>query len=150
MDLFSIASAAAAITVSCVKLGTLLYYWIEEIRDVDGTLKVFMAEVNALSTVLDAVKSWSHDAVVTDSAQRQDSKAFWVLVQRTLEDCSTVIGQLDRLLEDIQSKRKHGQLITNFMLNLKSDDIALSTTNSELYHRFADGNAGDQRVIDLP
>ena len=24
------------------------------------------------------------------------------------------------------------------------------TTNSELYHRFADGNAGDQRVIDLP
>jgi Fungal N-terminal domain of STAND proteins len=133
MDLFSIASAAAAITVSCVKLGTLLYCWIEEIRDVDGTLKGFMAEVNALSTVLDAVKSWSHDAVVTDSAQRQDSKAFWVLVHKTLEDCSSVIGQLDRLLEDIQNKRRHGQLIANFMLNLKSDNIALIRQQIQSY-----------------
>lgn len=124
MELLSIASAAAAITVSCFKVGTLLYCWIEEIRDVDGTLNVFVAEVNALSTVLDAVESWSQNAVVTDSAQRQDSKAFWVLVQKTLEDCSTVISQLDRLLADIQSKRRLGQLITNFMLNLKSDNIA--------------------------
>jgi len=133
MDLLSIASAAAAITVSCVKLGTLLYYWIEEIRDVDGTLGVFMAEVKALSTVLDAVKSWSQDAVVTDSAQRQDSKAFWVLVQKTLEDCSTVIDQLDHLLADIQSKRRLGQLITNFVLNLKSDDIALIRQQIQSY-----------------
>src|SRR5271170_7985270 len=133
MDLLSIASAAAAITVSCVKVGTLLYYWIEEIRDVDGTLGVFMAEVKALSTVLDAVKSWSQDAVVTDSAQRQDSKAFWDLVQRTLEDCGTVISQLERLLADIQSKRRLGQMITNFMLNLKSDNIALIRQQIQSY-----------------
>ena len=132
MDLLSIASAAAAITVSCVKLGTLLYCWIEEIRDVDGTLKVFMAEVNALSAVLDAVKSWSQDAVVTDSAQRQDSKAFWV-VQKTLEDCSTVIDQLDRLLADIQTKRRLGQLATHFVLNLKSDNIALIRQQIQSY-----------------
>jgi tRNA threonylcarbamoyladenosine modification (KEOPS) complex Pcc1 subunit len=133
MDLLSIASAAAAITVSCFKLGALLCCWIEEIRDVDGTLKVFMAEVNALSTVLDAVKSWSQDAVMTDSAQRQDSKAFWVLVQKTLEDCSAVIDQLDRLLTDIQSKRRFGQLINNFVLNLKSDNIALIRQQIQSY-----------------
>jgi tRNA threonylcarbamoyladenosine modification (KEOPS) complex Pcc1 subunit len=100
---------------------------------VDGTLKVFRTEVNALSTVLDAVKSWSQDAVVTDSAQRQDSKAFWDLIQRTLEDCSTVIGQLDRHLADIQNKRRLGQLITNFVLNLKSDDIALIRQQIQSY-----------------
>jgi hypothetical protein len=132
MDLLSIASAAAAITVSCVKLGTLLYCWIEEIRDVDGTLKVFMAEVNALSAVLDAVKSWSQDAVVTDSAQRQDSKAFWV-VQTTLKDCSTVIDQLARLLADIQTKRRLGQLATHFVLNLKSGNIALIRQQIQSY-----------------
>jgi hypothetical protein len=125
MDLLSIASAAAAITVSCVKLGTFLYGWIEEIRDVDGTVKVFMAEVNALSAVLDAVKFCSQGAAVTDSAQREDSKALWVLVQKTLEDCSAVIDQLDCLVADIQSKRRLGQLITNFVLNLKSDKITL-------------------------
>ena len=74
MDLLSTASAAAAITVSCVKLGTLLYCWIEEIRDVDGTLKIFMGEVNALSAVLDTVKSWSQDAVVTDSYKCHPNK----------------------------------------------------------------------------
>jgi tRNA threonylcarbamoyladenosine modification (KEOPS) complex Pcc1 subunit len=133
MDLLTIASAAAAITVSCVKLGTLLYGWIEEVRDVDGTLKVFRAEVNALSAVLDAVKSCSQEAVVTDSARKQDSKAFWVLVQKTLEDCSTVIDQLDRLLADIQSKRRFGQLITNFVLNLKSDNVALLRQQIQSY-----------------
>ena len=133
MDFLSIASAAAAITVSCVKLGTFLYVWIEEIRDVDGTVKVFMTEVNALSAVLDAVKSCSQDAVVTDSAQRQDSMAFWVLVQKTLEDCSTAIDQLDRLLADIQNKRRLGQMITNFVLNLKSNNIALIRQQIQSY-----------------
>lgn len=132
MDLLSIVSAAAAITVSCVKLGTLLYCWIDEIRDVDGTLKVFLAEVNALSAVLDAVKSWSQNAVMTDSAQRQNSKAF-DLVQTTLKDCRTVIDELGRLLEDIQTKRMLRQLATHFVLNLKSDNIALIRQQIQSY-----------------
>jgi hypothetical protein len=133
MDLLSIASAAAAITVSCVKLGTFLYCWIDEVRDVDGTLKVFMGEVNSLSAVLGAVRSWSQDAVVTDSAQRQESKAFWVLVQKTLEDCSTTIDELDHLLADIQSKRRLGHLITNIALNVKSDSIVLIRQKIQSY-----------------
>jgi len=92
-----------------------------------------MGEVKALSAVLDAVKSWSQDAVVTDSAQRQDSKAFWVLVQKTLEDCSTTIDQLDRLLADIQGKRRLGHLITNFVLNVKSDNIVLIRQQIQSY-----------------
>lgn len=76
MDLLSIASAAAAITVSCIKVSTLLYTWIDKIRSVDGNIKAFLAEVNAFSAVLDAVKSCSQDALVADISQRQDTGAF--------------------------------------------------------------------------
>ena len=125
MDPLSVASAAATITVSCIKVSTLLYTWIDEIKNIDGALRAFLSEVNALSAVLDAVKSCSQDALLTDVSQRQDTSAFWVLVQKTLEDCGTVVGELERILMDVASRRGLGQLITNSLLNVQSGKIAL-------------------------
>jgi len=42
MEPLSIVSAAAAVTVTCVRLSALLYNWIDEIKNVDGTLRAFI------------------------------------------------------------------------------------------------------------
>jgi hypothetical protein len=133
MDPLSVASAAAAITVSCIKVSTLLYTWIDEIKSIDGTLRAFLTEVNALSAVLDAVKSCSQDALLTDVSQRQDTSAFWVLVQKTLGDCGTVIGELERILMDVASRRGLGQLVTSSVLNTQSGKIALLRQQIQSY-----------------
>jgi hypothetical protein len=133
MEPLSIASAAAAITVSCVKVSTLLYSWIDEIKNIDGTLRAFLTEVNALSAVLDAVKSCSQDALLTDVSQRQDTSAFWGLVQRTLGDCGTAVGELERILMDVASRRGLGQLVTSSVLNTQSGKIALLRQQIQSY-----------------
>jgi hypothetical protein len=133
MEFMSIASAAAAITVSCVKVSCLLCTWIDEIKTVDETLRAFSAEVNALSAVLDAVKSCSQDSLVTDVSKRQDSSAFWVLVHKTLEDCGGVVGELDQILTDVGNKRGFGQLITNSILNMKSGKIMIIRQQIQSY-----------------
>lgn len=129
----SIASAAAAIALSCFKVSTLMYHWIEEVREVDGTLKAFSAEINALSAVLDAVQSCSQDALATEMSQRQGTGAFWVLVERTLEDCGKVMAELDRVLTDIRSRRRFGQLITNSTLNANTGKMAMLRQQVQSY-----------------
>jgi hypothetical protein len=124
MEPVSIASAAAAIT-ACVRLSTQLYTWIDEIRNVDGTLGAFFSEVNALAAVLEVVKLCSQHALVANVSERQDDRVCWDLVQKTLEDCATAVAELGQILIEIGGRRRLGQLITNSVFNLKSRKLGL-------------------------
>lgn len=133
MEPLSIASAAAAITVTCVRLSTLLYAWFDEIKSVDGTLRAFFGEVGALAAVLDAVKSCVQEASVANVSERQDNRVCWELLQKTLEDCGTVVGEIDKVLMDIGGRRRLGQLITNSVLNLRSRKLGLLRQQIQSY-----------------
>jgi hypothetical protein len=111
----------------------LLYAWIKETRNVDGTVKAFAAEVKALSAVLDAVKSSSQDALMADASLMQHSKELWALVRKTIDDCGTVVRELDRLLAGIGSRRGIGHAITNFILDLESGKITILRQQIQSY-----------------
>jgi hypothetical protein len=124
--------SVSALAISCIKLSTSLYKWIEETKNVDVTVKAFAAEVKAFSAVLDAVKSSSQDPLMIDALKQYDND-LWALVQKTLYDCSTVVGELDRLLAGIGSRRGVGHAITNFNLNLKSEKMTLLRQQIQSY-----------------
>jgi Fungal N-terminal domain of STAND proteins len=129
METFSI----AALVASSVKLSTLLYTWIRETKNVDGTVKAFAAEVEALSSVLDAIKSSSQDTLISNALPRQHNNELWALIQKTLYDCSTVVGELDQFLAGIGSRSGVGHVITNFNLNLKSGKMTLLRQQIQSY-----------------
>jgi hypothetical protein len=124
--------SVSALAVTCIKLSTSLYKWIEETRNVDATVKAFAAEVKAFSAVLDAVKSSSQDPLMI-YALRQYNNDLWALVQKTLCDCSIVVSELDRLLAGIGSRSGVGHAITNFNLNLKSEKMTLLRQQIQSY-----------------
>jgi hypothetical protein len=117
--------SVAGLVVTCVKLSTSLYIWIRDTKTVDGTVKAFAAEVEALSSMLDVVKSTSQDTLIINALPRQHNNELWVLVQRTLCDCSTIVGELDQLLPGIGSMSGVGHVITNFNLKLNSEKMTL-------------------------
>ena len=121
MELFSV----AVLVAKCVRASTSLYTWIEETKNVDGTVKAFAAEVKALSSVLVAVESFSEDTCMINALPRQHNNEHWALVKNTLYDCSKIVDELDQLLKGIRSRGGVGHVITNFNLNLKSGKITL-------------------------
>ena len=123
MEPFSV--AALVVKLNCIKLSTSLYTWIEETKNVDGTVKDFAAVVKALSSVLDIVKSSSQDICMINALPRKHNNELWALVQTTLYDCSTIVDELDQLLEGIESRSGVGHVITNFSLDLKSEKMTL-------------------------
>ena len=125
--------SVAGLVVNCVKLSTLLYMWIVETKTVDGTVKAFAAEVEALSAVLDAVKSSSKDTLIINALPRQHTNELWTLIQKTLCDCNTIVGELDQLLAGIGSRSGVGHVITNFNLKLKSGRMTLLRQQIQSY-----------------
>ncbi|KAN0087165.1 hypothetical protein V8E54_000853, partial [Elaphomyces granulatus] len=125
--------SVAGFVVTCVRLSTLLYIWIVETKTVDGTIKAFAAEVEALSFVLDAVKSSSQDTRIINALPRQHNNGLWAFVQKTLCDCSTIVGELDKLLAGIGSRSGVGHVITNFNLKLKSGKMTLLRQQIQSY-----------------
>ena len=123
MEPFSV--AALVVKLNCIKLSTSLYTWIEETKNVDGTVKAFAAEVKALSSVLDTIKSFSEDMCMISALPRQHNNELWALVKNTLYDCSKIVDELDQLFEGMGSRSGVGHVITNFNLNLKSEKITL-------------------------
>jgi hypothetical protein len=115
----------AVLVVKCVRASTSLYTWIKETKNVDGTVKAFAAEVKALSSVLDTIKSFSEDMCMINALPRQHNNELWALVKNTLYDCSTIVDELDQLFEGMGSRSGVGHVITNFNLNLKSKEITL-------------------------
>jgi hypothetical protein len=125
--------SVAGLVVNCVKLSTLLYMWIVETKTVDGTVKAFAAEVEALSAVLDTVKSSSKDTLIINALPRQHNNELWTLIQKTLCDCNTIVGELDQLLAGIGSRSGVGHVITNFNLKLKSGRMTLLRQQIQSY-----------------
>jgi hypothetical protein len=125
--------SVAGLVATCIKLSTSLYIWIMETKNVDGTVRAFAAEVEALSLVLGAVKSSSQDTLIINALPRQHNNELWALVQKTLCDCSTIVGELDQLLAGIGSRSGVGNVITNFNLKLKSGKMTLLRQQIQRY-----------------
>ena len=107
--------------------------WIVETKTVDGTVKAFAAEVEALSAALDTVKSSSKDTLIINALPKQHNNELWTLIQKTLCDCNTIVGELDQLLAGIETRSGFGHVITNFNLKLKSRRMTLLRQQIQSY-----------------
>ena len=89
--------------------------------------------MTALAAALDAVKSCSEKASVANVSEKQDNRVCWDLLQKTVEDCDTVVGKIAKILMDIGGKRRLGQLIANSVLNLRSRKLGLLQQQIQSY-----------------
>lgn len=136
MDPISIATTAASIAGTCVKI----YSYIQSIQAVDNEIRVLGVEVDQLSRVLDSMSDSFKDPSLAESAlecQTGHEAQHWRNVRRSLDDCRETMRNLERILDNV--KTKEGGFLRFFKSRIKMDmnvgEIALLKQQVAAYRR---------------
>lgn len=128
MDPISIVTGAAGLTVTCVKIYSVLWSLVENIRNVDSNIAGLYEEIKGLSQVLEAInKSWNPKATAA-LRQADPEGTLWATVKASLDDCRATLEKLEKELDGAQA---NGVFARSFLrrplrqirLNMKMSDI---------------------------
>jgi tetratricopeptide (TPR) repeat protein len=129
VSILSTIGAVGSVANSVCALAFQLYTFIEDTKHVDQAVADLVEEVNALNSILEAVKLGLESDAVRLAEQRansDDSRLLWESIQGSLANCQLTIDRLEKAIVDIRpgSKNFAKQAIRRLKLNLKEDEIS--------------------------
>jgi hypothetical protein len=133
VSILSTIGAVGAVTNSVCTLAFQLYTFIEETKNIDQAVVDLVEEVNALNSILEAVKLGLESDLVKVAEKRansEDSRLLWESIQVSLDNCQATINRLEKAIVDIrpESKSFAKQALRRIKLNLKDDEISTFRT----------------------
>ncbi|EXJ70568.1 uncharacterized protein A1O5_06638 [Cladophialophora psammophila CBS 110553] len=128
MDPLSIISTISAIVTGAFTLSSHLYNFVDDARNVNQTVIDLVQEVNALISILRAVKLGLESDPVKRAFRRtnsDDDRLLWESIQGSLNDCQATVDRLEKAIEDIRPERDNfvQQAARRIRLNLKDSEI---------------------------
>jgi Fungal N-terminal domain of STAND proteins len=130
MDPISIVSASAGLVVTCYKLTSAIYSFVDKTQTVDTAVRVLGIEIESLSHVLRSISTSFSDpslAKAAVSTQTGHEAQHWENVERSMRDCKDTLERLQQVLENV-NKGDSGFLWRPkkaIKLNMKAERIAL-------------------------
>ncbi|KAL2830322.1 hypothetical protein BDW59DRAFT_141421 [Aspergillus cavernicola] len=105
MDPLAIAGFATTSAASCLKLSSLLYTYIEEVRDVDSIVSALGSDLKMLSTSLDGISTTLQEHGTNITAKLDKSAKLFKSLSICIIECDETLDAVAILLDDAQ---KHG------------------------------------------
>lgn len=132
-SIFGTINAVGAVANVACTLALQLYTFVENTRTVNQAVTDLVEEVNALSSILEAVKLGLKSDLVKLAEKRansDDSRLLWESIQGSLRDCRAILDRLENAIVDVRPEGRNfaEQAVRRFRLNLKDSDITAFRT----------------------
>ena len=117
-----LAIAGAVVTVG--KIIKQIRDFISNSKTVDESVKGFLNEVEALQSVLEAIKDSFAD-IGSLADERESIRKLWNSVDKTVEDCQHSLGKLHLIFRRLGKQAENGYqtIVKQLKVNSKTDDI---------------------------
>ena len=103
VSIFSLIDTLASATRACWAVGSALYEFSKEVKEVDESMKKFFDEVRGLQRALDVVTvSLRKIAFLPTWVESRDDKEIWTVFNGSVDECDKYLKKLVDLLSQIQ------------------------------------------------
>ncbi|KAI9894179.1 MAG: hypothetical protein M1814_004033 [Vezdaea aestivalis] len=135
-DPVSLAAGCLAFSLASLSATTLVFRWLDGIKNVDEEMECFRAEMQGLSSVLGAVRD-SFREIDNGAIEEHGSQAVYHFqtVQQVMSDCDQCLKRLNECLPDSKSTNQTGKVVSRrisisnlkkkVLLDFKSDRIMM-------------------------